>query len=218
MLNWDNITTVLLDMDGTLLDLHFDNYFWLHYLPKIYSEANNLHIDQAIKHLHTRFDEEKGKMSWYCLDYWSNELELDIPLLKQDVKDRIAIRPFVIDFLTALKTHKKQVLLVTNAHRGSLDLKMIETKIDPYFDAIISTHDYGLPKEELDLWDILKKNHPFNPESTLLIDDTESVLSSAEKYGIKYLLGIKQPDSKNDIRENLHYPSIHHFSEIMPDA
>ena len=27
MLAWDEIDTVLLDMDGTLLDLHFDNHF-----------------------------------------------------------------------------------------------------------------------------------------------------------------------------------------------
>ena len=26
MINWQQIDTVFLDMDGTLLDLHFDNY------------------------------------------------------------------------------------------------------------------------------------------------------------------------------------------------
>ncbi|HBT55971.1 MAG TPA: haloacid dehalogenase, partial [Pseudomonas sp.] len=33
MLNWNAIDTVLLDMDGTLLDLHFDNHFWLEHMP-----------------------------------------------------------------------------------------------------------------------------------------------------------------------------------------
>ena len=28
-LAWRDIDTVLLDMDGTLLDLHYDNHFWL---------------------------------------------------------------------------------------------------------------------------------------------------------------------------------------------
>ncbi|MEC8348362.1 MAG: haloacid dehalogenase, partial [Pseudomonadota bacterium] len=27
-LDWQNIDTVLLDVDGTLLDLHYDNFVW----------------------------------------------------------------------------------------------------------------------------------------------------------------------------------------------
>ncbi|MCP4043692.1 MAG: haloacid dehalogenase, partial [Gammaproteobacteria bacterium] len=33
VINWNSIHTVLLDMDGTLLDLHFDNQFWLEHVP-----------------------------------------------------------------------------------------------------------------------------------------------------------------------------------------
>ena len=28
-----NVDLVLLDMDGTLLDLHYDSHFWLDYVP-----------------------------------------------------------------------------------------------------------------------------------------------------------------------------------------
>ena len=34
--DWRAIDTVLLDMDGTLLDLRFDNYFWLELVPRKY--------------------------------------------------------------------------------------------------------------------------------------------------------------------------------------
>lgn len=34
MLAWQEIDTVLLDMDGTLIDLHFDNYFWQRLVPE----------------------------------------------------------------------------------------------------------------------------------------------------------------------------------------
>jgi 5'-nucleotidase len=36
-LDWNNIDTVLLDMDGTLLDLAFDSQFWLQDVPQALS-------------------------------------------------------------------------------------------------------------------------------------------------------------------------------------
>jgi putative hydrolase of the HAD superfamily len=33
-LDWDRIDDVLLDMDGTLLDRHFDNFFFEEELPR----------------------------------------------------------------------------------------------------------------------------------------------------------------------------------------
>ena len=40
MINWKNIDTVLLDMDGTLLDLHFDNHFWQTFVPLRYAQQH----------------------------------------------------------------------------------------------------------------------------------------------------------------------------------
>jgi FMN phosphatase YigB (HAD superfamily) len=44
---WEAIDTVLLDMDGTLLDLRFDNYFWMEFLPERYAERHGLTPEQA---------------------------------------------------------------------------------------------------------------------------------------------------------------------------
>ena len=43
MIDWNAINTVLLDMDGTILDLHFDNYFWKEYVPQKYAEKTQHH-------------------------------------------------------------------------------------------------------------------------------------------------------------------------------
>ena len=216
MINWDNIHTVLLDMDGTLLDLHYDNYFWLHHVPKVYSEQFSVEHEQAKVELHQLFESKRGSMEWYCLDYWSDRLQLDIAALKQDIEEKIAIRPHVIEFLSLLQQHEKHLLLVTNAHRASLDLKMKNTRLEQYFDHLISTHDYGIPKEDVKLWPALQQDFDFDPASTLLIDDTETVLASAESYGIAHLLTLRQPDSQNPERENLNYRAILHFDEVMP--
>lgn len=216
MINWPQIETVMLDMDGTLLDLHFDNYFWLHYLPRRYAAIHQQDETHSRQQLTARFEQIRGTLNWYCLDYWSEQLQLDIPALKLEIEHMISIRPFVVDFLTQLKSDNKHIMLVTNAHRNSLDIKMNKTGIQHMFDQLVVSHDYNAPKERPEFWQQLQNQHPFDPNKTLLIDDTATVLASARQFGIRHLLTLLQPDSRQAIREQTDYPGIIHFDEIMP--
>jgi putative hydrolase of the HAD superfamily len=216
MLKWDQIDTVLLDMDGTLLDLHFDSYFWLQHLPQRYAQIHNTDAAQTRIELVDRITKERGSLQWYCTDYWSAQLNVDIIALKKEIDHKVAIRPFVIDFLEELKNSHRLSFLVTNASRDSVDIKMNKINLLPLFDEVISSHDYGHAKEQQDFWHQLHINHPFDPSRTLLIDDTETVLRSAADFGIEHLVTLTQPDSQAALRENLLYPSITHFDEIMP--
>jgi HAD superfamily hydrolase (TIGR01509 family) len=216
MLKWDQIDTVLLDMDGTLLDLHFDSYFWLQHLPQRYAQIHNTDAAQTRIELVDRITKERGSLQWYCTDYWSEQLNVDIIALKKEIDHKVALRPFVIDFLEELKNSHRLSFLVTNASRDSVDIKMNKINLLPLFDEVISSHDYGHAKEQQDFWHQLHTNHPFDPNRTLLIDDTETVLKSAADFGIEHLVTLTQPDSKMALREHLAYPSITHFDEIMP--
>ena len=218
MIDWQKIDTVMLDMDGTLLDLHFDNYFWLHYVPQHYATKHQLPILEANHILRNRFAAESGTLNWYCVEYWSEQLHLDIASLKQDISHLITIRPFVIEFLTELADQPQQIILVTNAHRKSLNIKLATTGISKWFNEIIVSHDFHAPKEKQEFWQQLYLLHPFNTERTLLIDDTESVLESAQNYGIKNLITLLQPDSKQTKKTKSKFPCIHHFDEIMPSS
>lgn len=214
--NWNEIDTVLLDMDGTLLDLYFDNHFWLEHLPLRYAQHHGTSEDQARAHLYTVFAAQRGSLNWYCVDYWSEQLQLDIAELKREVQHLIAIRPHVEEFLGRLHASPRQVWLVTNAHRKSLDLKLHRTGIGRWFDRVISSHDLRAPKEDQVFWQQLRCTHPFDPARSLLIDDTASVLASAHRFGIRHLLTLLQPDSRQARREQSEYPGILHFDEIMP--
>jgi len=215
---WAEIDTVLLDMDGTLLDLHFDTHFWLEHVPVRYAEANELPLELAREQLMKRYRKAEGTLEWYCVDYWSDQLKLDIEILKQEVDHLISVRPDVIRFLRALASAGKHRILVTNAHGKSLSLKMKKTPIGEHLDEIITAHDIGLPKEDSNFWEKLQQRQPFSAANTLLIDDSINVLNSAEKYGIKHLRAILQPNSKLDPDPHERYIHIDRFAEIMPIA
>ena len=216
MIPWDRIQTVLLDMDGTLLDLHFDNHFWQHHVPQRYAEKHGLSLDAARDILTPRFRAAEGTLDWYCVDYWTQQLGLDIVLLKEEVDHLIALHPNVLEFLTAVRDTGKRLLLVTNAHGKTITLKFRKTQLNHYFDTVICAHDLGLPKEHLPFWGKLRQLEPFEPETTLLIDDSFPVLRSARHYGIAHLLAIKRPDSRGPVKCSDEFSAITSFTEIMP--
>jgi HAD superfamily hydrolase (TIGR01509 family) len=216
MIDWTNIDTVLLDMDGTLLDLHYDNHFWMTHLPERYACIKNISLEESRQQLHEHIQSIEGTLDWYCLDYWSESLGVDIPALKRETKHKIKERPHVADFLQLLKDKQKNVYLVTNSHPVGIDIKFEETSIKQYFDEIISSHQFRYPKEEQSFWQAFHAFLPFDRERTLFIDDNLTVLNAAVDFGIKHILGIHQPDSQKE-RLLAEVPAIHHFDELLVD-
>lgn len=216
MTDWNRISTVLLDMDGTLLDLYFDNHFWQEHLPLRYAEIHGLDPAEAKSRLYRRFDALRGTINWYCVDYWSEALDLDIPRLKLELAHLIAVRPDVPAFLAAVRASGRRAVLVTNAHHKSLALKLERTGIGALLDAVISAHSLGLPKEETPFWERLREVEAYDPAGTLLIDDNLAVLESARRGGISQLLFVSAPDSSRGERECRDFPVLRTFRDILP--
>ena len=214
-INWNVINTILLDMDGTLLDLYFDNFFWQEYLPEQWGKLNNFSPEQAKKQLRTWYEKEAGTLSWYCLDFWTERLEFDVFALKADVEHLIQIRPHAETFLKKLSSSGYSVIMVTNAHERLVDMKMQKTGIDIFFDHIISAHQLGHAKEEQAFWQKLHKELSFVPEHTLLIDDNLTVLRAAKQFGIKNLLSIAKPDSQNPVQDTEEFHAIQSFEDLL---
>ena len=199
IIDWTTIDTVLLDMDGTLLDRNFDDYFWNQYVPEIYGLKHDIPTEIAKNKLMARFKSEEGTLAWTNLDYWSQELELDIPGLKIQVNQLIQIHPYVVDFLKYCREIGKQLHIVTNAHSKTLDIKMRKTAIGDHFDQIVCAEEVGMAKED--------------PE--FLADDNEGVLVSALTYGIKNLIYVARPSSTLPISYSNRFPSIIYFKELI---
>jgi len=211
--NWDHVDTILLDMDGTLLDLRFDNFFWGTIVPQSYSDMHGIALSEAHQALVPRFAEIEGTLEWYCLDHWTRELGIDIVRLKAEHADHVDFLPGVPKYLQAIRAAGKKLVLVTNAHGDSLSVKLRSTNLARYLDAIHSAHELGVAKENQEFWERLCVREPFDPERVVLVDDSIAVLRSANSYGIKRVIAIRKPDSTRPARAVSGFRSV----ETLPD-
>jgi putative hydrolase of the HAD superfamily len=216
MLNWNHIHTVMLDMDGTLLDLHYDNHFWQQHVPQRYAETHGGSFDAARALLSERYKKVEGTLDWYCVDYWTRELKLDIAALKQEVHHLISIHPHVEEFLATVRDAGKQMMLVTNAHGKAVELKLRCAPLARYFDVVVCSHDFGVPKENAEFWKRFERTHAFEKTSTLFVDDSLPVLRAAHAYGITHLRAVRKPDSKRPQKDVGEFVAIDDFRDLMP--
>ncbi|MCE9679743.1 GMP/IMP nucleotidase [Shewanella sp. AS1] len=217
MFPWNKIDTVLLDMDGTLLDLHFDNYFWLSLVPQVLSEQKRLPLKQAKHLVENAYAKVFGTLNWYCLDYWQQELELDITALHHTITHKIKMRQDSMPFLRALKAQGKSRILITNAHPNSLALKLEHTELASGLDHMVSSHETGFAKESPQFWEALFERLPIDPERSLFIDDSEAILHAARNAGVAYQLGINNPDSQQPHKVFRDFPAIHDYQMLLTD-
>jgi HAD superfamily hydrolase (TIGR01509 family) len=216
-LAWKNIHTVLLDMDGTLLDLHFDNHFWLEHVPKRLSEKHSISLQAAKDIMAVETQQVMGTLSWYCLDFWAEKLDIDIIEAKREIEHLISIREDSLPFIDALKASGRDVILVTNAHPDSLSLKVEHTQLNNHIDQLISTHEFFVTKESQVLWQRLQAKLGFNPEHTLFVDDSLGILKAAQVFGIKHLLAVSNPDSRQPARKISEFPSIQDYRFLLDE-
>jgi putative hydrolase of the HAD superfamily len=214
-LDWSAIDTVMLDMDGTLLDQRFDNWFWQELIPSRYAAANGISPQQAWTLLAPKFRAVRGTINWYCIEYWSRELNLDIAAIKRTALGHVRYLPGAQDFLIRLKVSGKRRVLVTNAHPVTLAIKNEQASLTDYFDVCYSTHSFRAPKEDAAFWPRLLAQEPFDPERTLFVDDSIAVLDEARRFGIGWLFAVRIPDWGRPAQDTGCYAAVDGVADLM---
>lgn len=212
---WQDIDTVLLDMDGTLLDLAFDNFFWLELVPARYADAHGLDTETARQHVEQRYAQVVGTLPWYCVDHWTDQLGLNIRDLKSKHRHLIRFLPGAREFLDVVRSRVARLILVTNAHRAALEIKIEATGVNAWMDAVISSHDYRKPKEDAGFWQALADDLDLAPGNCLLIEDSVAVLGTARRYGIRHLVAVRRPDTRAARRDVDDFPAVDHVGELI---
>lgn len=213
---WPAVEQVLLDMDGTVLDLAFDNRFWRELVPARYAEKHGVSLDVAQARLEPLFRNQQGTLNWYCLDYWSGVTGLDLVALKREVRHWIAPLEGSADFLRQLRASGRQVWLATNAHRESWTIKLRHTELVELFDRVVCAHDFGAPKEDARFWSRVAAAHPFEAQSALFVDDGLPMLRAARNFGIGQVVAIRRPDTTQPSREVSEFPSVERLGDLLP--
>ncbi len=205
----------MLDMDGTILDLAFDNYVWKDLVPRRYAARHDMPLEDAKSQLFELYGTVHGDLEWYCLDHWSERLDMDVIGLHHDVSHRIGYLPGARAFLAALSDLEIRVLLVTNSHPDTLELKDAVTGLGDYFDDMHSSHTYGHAKERQDFWYALQEEEGFDPTTTLFVDDTQRVLRSAREYGVDMLLTVTVPDTSEPRRTGSEFAGVENLLDLI---
>ncbi len=215
--DWARIDTVCLDMDGTVLDLRFDNMFWLEMLPRAWGASRGLTQREAWAELKPRFDARRGTLEWYCIDHWSEELGLDVAALKSRMSGHVRYLPGAPEFLDAIRATGRRLLLTTNAHPVSLDIKNRQTGLAGHFDELVSSHGYGAPKESPVFWSRLREWHHVDLKTAMFVDDSPAVLRAAREAGIVWLYQVTRPDSTlPPVSAAAEFHGIRSLAELAP--
>lgn len=215
MIAFKQIETILLDMDGTILDKYYDDFFWEIYVPQKYAEKNGITFEEAQKILFAMYKAEEGTLNWTDINFWSQRTGLDIPALKKEVDHLIAPHPDSEEFLEKINFNGNRVYLVTNAHNWVMELKLKKTGFYRYFHHCFTSFDIGYPKESLKFWEVLFDKTGINPDKTLLVDDTEQILHTAKNSGIKYPILRAISSSKAKPKSSEHFLTIKSFRELL---
>ncbi len=202
-------------MDGTLLDLAFDNHFWLDLVPAHYARLNGIEVAQAKGRLEPKFRAIEGTLDWYSIDYWSRELGFDIGAVKIDARERVCFQPRAEAFLAQLACLGKRRVLLTNAHPRALAIKDEQVRITRHFDAVYSTHRFELPKEHPGFWPRFQAQEVFDPARTLFADDSLAVLRAAHAFGVQWLRAILRPDSRQPVRVQSEFPAVDYVADLL---
>jgi len=213
--DWNQVDDVLLDMDGTLLDRHFDNFFFEEELPRRYAAQYGLEAAEAREKLFGLYRTVEGELDWTNLHYWTKTLGIDVIAMTKEFDYMIGFLPHAEEFLRHLHVKGKRVHLVTNAHTAGVAIKVEKTGLDHHVHRIVDAFEVGYLKMRAEYWPICQRLIGFEPKRTLYLDDDESCLNAAQEYGIGHIFHSAKSSSQLPPQQSERFRSIESLAAFI---
>ena len=215
-IDWQTVDDVLLDMDGTLLDLHYDATFWLKNVHSIVASFTGESENEIRDRFQKELKKHEGTLAWYCTDRWAEFFGIDLIEAKKQLAHLIRYRPHAKQFLEALRPLPLRTIIVTNAHPDVIQLKLDVIPLGTLVDGIVSSHQYGVAKEHPNFWTALFDEYPINPNRAVFMDDSSRVLDAADRAGVREIVEIRHPNLSEPPRTTWKQ-GINDFDTLLPD-
>lgn len=213
--DWSQIDDVLLDMDGTLLDRHFDNFFFEEGLPQRYARLHAISFVEARDRLMSMYRSVEGELAWTDLHYWTKQVGIDVVAMHKELDHMIGFLPGAEEFLLYLRKLGKRVTIVTNAHEAGVSVKIAKTGLDQYVDRIVDAFEVGSLKMRPEYWPNCQRLLNFDPARSLFMDDDEGCLIAAKAFGVAHLIHSAKSSSQLPPAPLPQFLSITGFAPLM---
>lgn len=214
MLPWSDIETVLLDLDGTVIDLAFDNFLWGDLLPEYAAKALGACEAEIAREIELA-SSDRPPLTYYSVEHWSQHFATDVVALHRELQHFVFYRKGSLEFLRQVRNRVNRVVVVSNGHPSAIAVKNSALNFSSLVDVVFSAFDLGTPKQDYAFWARLREIEPFQPDRTLFVDDTPAVLKAARNFGIGHVFAIDQPDTTQPPVATTHKPSIRYLSELV---
>jgi putative hydrolase of the HAD superfamily len=213
--DWNSVDDVLLDMDGTLLDRDFDNFFFEEELPRRYAVLHRMTEQTAREKLFALYRSVEGELAWTDLHYWTRTLGIDVVALTQEFSGRIGYLPGVEGFLGAVRAKRKRMTVLTNAHADGVTIKCRKTGVDTQVDRIVNAFEVGCLKMRSAYWPACQKLVGFDPARSLYVDDDEACLAAAQAFGVRHIYHSARSSTKLPPHPSGRYAPLENLQDLI---
>jgi len=142
------VKVVSFDLDGTIVERKYTDYFWLEVIPKAYAEEKGIELNKAKRIVYLKYDEiGENDLRWYLPDFWLKYLNIrkNLNKLLYEAFRESRPYPYVKPLLSVLRKKKFKLILCTNASRDFAIEVLEYLSLKNFFDKIYScVSDYGL--------------------------------------------------------------------------
>jgi putative hydrolase of the HAD superfamily len=214
--DWAAIDTVLLDLDGTLLDQAYDNHIWRDLIPQRFAVARGMDLHAAYAEIARLFAGRSGTLEWYDIDFWTRTLGVDVAALHREVRSHVSWLPGAREFLQRMRALGKRLVLLTNSHPAALAVKHAQTGVLDLLDAAASSQEFGAPKEQDGFWHAARARFGYDPARSLFADDNSKMLDAARRSGVRWVYGVRHWDTRGSRREHPDHEAVDAVLDLAP--